>query len=184
MTTRPPVQIGEIVLLTSQYDALRSWYVLVLGQSPYFERRAGVAASPKPSELPRASDSTLCFFRLHLDYPFVQVIAIFDVPGTRKAASGDPGLHHMQLRVANVHELGVLFLELKRSGVLPFRCVDHGPGTSFYYRDPDGNVVELCATNFEQVQEYLDCLASAAFQSNPSGQAVDPDEIAARAAAQ
>ena len=177
---RPALQLGEIVLRTSRYDTLRSWYAVLLGCAPYFERRSASAGAAPLSELQRASDSTLCFFRLHHDHPFVQVLAIFDVPGTRAAASGDPGLHHMQLRVAGVDGLSRLFLELRLSGVLPFRCVDHGPGISYYYRDPDGNVVELCATNFERSQDYLDCLASPAFQADPSGRAVDPDEIAAR----
>ena len=48
----------------------------------------------------------MCFFRLSLDYPYVQSIGIFEEPGTsRDPAKGTPGLHHMQLMTSGVDEL-------------------------------------------------------------------------------
>lgn len=35
------------------------------------------------------------------------------------------------------------FTELKKGGIYPRVPVQHGPTTSLYYRDPDGNMVEL-----------------------------------------
>jgi catechol-2,3-dioxygenase len=41
---------------------------------------------------------------------------------------------------------------LKGAGITPFVSVNHGLTTSFYYRDPDGNGVELQIDNLEPSQ--------------------------------
>ena len=52
--------------------------------------------------------------------------------------------------------------------------------TNFYYRDPDGNNVELTAQNFPTVQAMVEFMASDAFKANPSGAEIAPDEFIAR----
>ena len=65
-------------------------------------------------------------------------------------------------------------------GVEPILTTDHGPTTSFYYKDPDGNIVELFVDNFgnsEKSREYIQ--SSADFQKNPLGIFVDSEKLAA-----
>jgi hypothetical protein len=56
----------------------------------------------------------------------------------------------------------------QRSGIRPFFCVNHGPTTSMYYRDPDGNRVELQIDNFATAEEGQAWMHSPAFDRNPS----------------
>ena len=122
----------------------------------------------------------LAFFRVHLDYPYTQVLGIFQLPELADAPSTTPGMHHLQLRHASLGELFDRYDRLKAAGIVPHRTANHGPGTSFYYHDPDGNMVELSAANFATEAEYLDYLASDTYRSNPSGPEIDADAYVAR----
>ena len=86
----------------------------------------------------------------------------------------------MQFRYGSLGILVESYERLRNAGVRPFRSANHGPGTSLYYRDPDGNVVELSATNFDTEAEYLAYFDSEAFRRNISGVEIDPDDFAAR----
>lgn len=171
-TQLPTMRIGEIVLKTSQYAEMKAWYRTLLGIDPFVEH---VRDEAKGMNAPFAR---MCFFRLYFEHPYQEMIVLFDVPGTRDQPSGDPGLHHMQLRNASIKVLCERYRRLRRDGVTPHRAMDHGPSTSFYYRDPDHNIVEIAASNFESSEQMLASFASASYLSNPAGNAVDPDNLA------
>ena len=176
----PPMRMSEIVLKTSRYDELKAWYQGVLGVAPFFEHVPRTKVAPEPGKQERATDLRLCFTRLHMDYPYAQVLAIFDIPGTKGAPSGDPGLHHMQFRNPTMDHLFERYTRLKSLGILPHRTANHGPGTSFYYRDPDQNVVEISASNFVTIEEYSAFFTSDGYKRNPSGIEINADEYIAR----
>jgi catechol 2,3-dioxygenase-like lactoylglutathione lyase family enzyme len=178
----PPMRMSEIVLKTSRYDEMKAWYQGVLGIAPFYEHvpSAPAATAARDGRQERASDLRLCFIRLHLEHPYAQVLAIFDVPGTRAEPTGDPGLHHMQFRNPAMDDLFARYDRLKALGIRPHRTANHGPGTSFYYRDPDRNIVELSANNFATVEEYRAFFTSEGYRRNPSGIEIDPDAYIAR----
>ena len=47
--------------------------------------------------------------------------------------------------------------------------------TSFYYRDPDGNNVEITAQNHPSLEAMRTFMGSDAFKKNPSGVEIDPE---------
>jgi hypothetical protein len=69
---------------------------------------------------------------------------------------------------------------LDQAGIRPVCCLNHGPTTSMYYADPDGNQVELQVDNYDTVQEAGAFFYSAAFAQNPIGVDFDPADLAAR----
>ncbi len=176
------LKISETILKTGQLDKMKPWYSTVLGVSPFFEHAP--PQGTKPLDLggqTRASDLKMCFFRLSLDFPYIQTIGIFEEPGTGlEVPKGTPGLHHMQLTVGSFAELCDKYDELKKHGLKPHRSSDHGPMTSFYYRDPDGNNVEITAQNYPTVEAMVEFMSSAAFKANPSGAEIDPEEFVAK----
>ena len=177
------LKISETILKTGRLDEMKAWYMTVLGVAPFFEHAP--PAGTKPLDLggqTRASDLRMCFFRLSTDYPYVQTIGLFEEPGTLlEPVKGASGLHHMQLMTSGLDELCAKYDVLLGHGMRPHRSADHGPMTSFYYRDPDSNNVEITAQNFATLDAMTEFMASDAFKANPSGAEIDPEAyVAAR----
>jgi len=169
-------RISEIVLKTSRYDQVRRWYETVLGVTARFERT-------DPSGPTWAGAMRLCFIPLHMDFPYTQTLAIFEIPAVRgvaRATEGEPGLHHMQLRHQSLTHMVERYEHLKAKSIIPVRSFNHGPATSFYYCDPDGNSVEVSAANFVEQSDYVAYFQSDAFKKNVSGIEIDPQEFAGR----
>ena len=70
------------------------------------------------------------------------------------------------------------YKRLQAMGIRPTVTIDHGPTTSMYYTDPDGNNIELQVDNFETAEEAQEFFESDAFAKNPVGVLFDPDELA------
>ena len=175
-------KISETILKTGQLGAMKPWYETVLGVGPFFEHAPAKDARPGDyGGQTRASDLSMCFFRLSAAYPYTQVIGLFEEPGTATtAARGAPGLHHMQLMSENIAELIDKYDSLAEAGLHPHRSANHGPFTSFYYRDPDGNNVELTTQNFPTFEAMTEFMRSPGFKANPSGVELDPEAFVGR----
>ncbi|WP_374572191.1 VOC family protein [Phenylobacterium sp.] len=176
-----PLRISETVLKTAHFEEMKHWYTLVLGVSPFFERAPPSDQSDAQLRaLGRASDRRICFIRLHLDHPYTQVFGLFEILDLDDQPDRDPGLDHMQFRNASMADLVSRYELLLGLGVKPFRTANHGPGTSFYYHDPDGNRVELSASNFDTEGDYLAYFQSEAYRANPSGVEIDVADFVRR----
>jgi len=172
---RASLRLGETILRTLKYEEMRDWYRLALGVDP------AVELTVDPQKVGARSDvARLCFFRLHVDFPFAQVIGLFEIPELNAAPGRGPGLDHIMFRDAGLEQLFARYDALKAAGKTPFRAFNHGPGTSFYYRDPDGNLIEFGAVNFPTEAEYLGYFSSEAYKKNFDGIAIDPDEYIGR----
>jgi len=167
------MRFGEVILKTAKYEALKSWYCRVLDAEPMMETER--TAEPGPG-----GARQLCFIRLDSDFPFFTTLGIFDVPGLRPPDGTVPGLHHFQMRFATIGNLFDRYEALAAHGIVPARSANHGPGTSFYYRDPDDNQVELAASNYLTEPEVRAFVQSEAFRRNVAGIDVDPAEYVGR----
>ena len=94
------------------------------------------------------------------------------------------GLHHTAFEYDSFEDLNSSYVRLKAAGIVPEFCLDHGMTLSYYYRDPDGNRVELQVDTFGDWSESAAWMReSAEFHKDPIGPFVDPDRIAEAAAA-
>jgi catechol-2,3-dioxygenase len=167
------MRFGEVILKTTQYDALKSWYCRVLDAEPMMETER--------TAKPGAGGATqLCFIRSDSDFPFFTTLGIFDVPGLRQPDWTVPGLHHFQMRFSTISDLFDRYEALALHGIVPVRSANHGPGTSFYYCDPDNNQLELSASNYLTEPEVMAFYQSEAFRRNPAGIDGDPAEYVGR----
>jgi len=85
--------------------------------------------------------------------------------------------HHLAYGYKSLRQLLSTYRRLKGEGILPYRPINHGPTTSLYYRDPDGNNIELQVDNFATKEEAARYFLSEAFKENPIGVAFDPEEL-------
>lgn len=122
-------------------------------------------------------DDTLCFLRYDDEHHRVAIIA---VPGTTAKTSNSAGLDHVAFSFNTLNDLTLAYKQRKAHGILPTWCINHGPTTSIYYKDPDSNSIETQVDNFDMIEEANDFMKSKYFKENPIGTDFDPEELISR----
>ncbi|MCX4461699.1 VOC family protein (plasmid) [Streptomyces sp. NBC_01340] len=172
------LQLSELVLRTALYGGMAAFCTHVLGHGPFYERTPDPDAPPSPADMPeRAVDVRLGFFHI-ADAPHSQVFALFGVESPSETEPSGPGLHHFQFGVSSLGDLISQHEHMASIGVRPHRAANHGQATSFYYRDPDRNIVEFSCPNFATTEEEVAFMSGPVFAANPSGLELDPDRFA------
>ena len=86
----------------------------------------------------------------------------------------------MAFEYDTLDDLMKTYLRLKKIGVVPAACLNHGMTTSFYYRDPDGNYVEMQVDNFGPDPAVSTAfMHTPAFLANPIGVPINPESYVA-----
>lgn len=152
-----PAKFAHAVLATKQFKEMVDWYTTVL-EAEIVHSNAMLAFMTYDDEHHR--------------------IAIAAVPGLADKPRHSVGLDHLAYTYANLGDLVFTYERLRDAGIKPVVTINHGPTTSMYYRDPDGNRVELQIDNFESVEELKGFFRSDAFRNNPIGVNFDPEELA------
>ncbi len=176
-----PLRLNEIVMQTNRFEAMRDWYAAVLAIEWPFENRPDPSASEKytPGEKQvRAVDVRSTFGRI--GGPQGVVFALFELPWLREPGHVEPGINHTNFMEADLDTLVKRVELLRDAGIHPHRVSNHGPVMSFYYKDPDENIVEFCSANFDTPEEMAAFAQSEAFRKNPSGLEMERDDFLAR----
>ena len=154
-----PTRLAHVVLRTSKFQELLAWYKLVLNATSAFE-----------------SDQ-IAFLAYDDEH---HRIALINVPNLAPQPDGIAGVHHVAFTYDSLGELLDNYVRLKELGVAPVWPVNHGPTTSLYYADPDGNQIEFQVDNYDTVEEAGEFFYTEAFAANPIGVDFDPDDLRAR----
>jgi len=107
-------------------------------------------------------------------------IAIANVPGLSDLDPNSAGLEHISYAYETLGDLLSQYVRLKNGGLTPYWSINHGPTTSLYFRDPDGNQVETQVDNFATAKELVDFFSTEQFLNNPMGIQFDPDRLVER----
>ena len=70
-------------------------------------------------------------------------LALFQMATGEPPEASQPGLHHMAWQLSSFEELQAAYRDLKAMGVAVESTIEHNVTRSVYFRDPDGNRVEL-----------------------------------------
>ena len=154
-----PTRLAHVVFRTSRYEELVDWYMLALNATPAF-KSDGIAFLAYDDEHHR--------------------IAVIKIPDLQPQPRGVAGLHHIAFTYQNLGELLQNYQRLKGHGVVPVWSINHGPTTSMYYSDPDGNNVEFQVDNWDTVEEAGQFFFTPEFAANPLGVDFDPEELQRR----
>jgi catechol-2,3-dioxygenase len=145
------------VLRTANRDPLRDWYLKVLNARQVFENEY---------------ISFITYDDEHHRVAFVQM------PGLKKAPDDSWGLAHVAYTMADLGQLLATYRRLKADGIVPVRTINHGPTVSMYYKDPDGNQVELQVDAFDKAGAAA-YFSTQPFAQNPIGVLFDADKMLA-----
>ncbi len=123
--THRTMYLGHVNLYVRDADKARDWYEKVLGLHTY-HHRPGVAA----------------FMSADLDQS--HEVALMQLgPEAPLQPRGQVGLNHLAWMVDSLAALAVSYQRLKDHGVKIEAIADHGISLGIYFRDPDGNGLEV-----------------------------------------
>jgi catechol-2,3-dioxygenase len=153
-----PIKFAHVVLKTTRYEAMLDWWKRLLS-----------------AEVRHGND-----FITFLSYDDEHHrLAIVKLPHLGERDDALSGVEHFAFTFASLGDLFDKYGELKRAGVTPYWTINHGMNFSAYYRDPDGNQVEL-QIDAMSPQEADTFMSSPTFAANPIGVDVDFDALIAR----
>jgi catechol-2,3-dioxygenase len=154
-----PAALVHIVLQTSQYEPMVAFYKAFLGAHATYE------------------NGHLAFLTYDEEH---HRIAIIHVPSAKPKDPEAAGMAHMAFAFNTLKDLLVAYRQRKARGILPVWSINHGPTTSLYYQDPDGNQIETQVDNFENVDEANAFMNTPEFAENPIGVDFDPEDLIRR----
>lgn len=153
-----PVKLSHYLVRTTRYQTMKEWYKTVLGAAVVFE-----------------SDK-ICLLTFDTEH---HRVAVLRVDGDHAPLPETNGIEHVAFTYASLSDLISTYERLKNGeGILPTACINHGPTTSIYYGDPDGNHLELLTDNFPNVAELQAWFETGAHERHPKGVPFNPDVLA------
>ena len=147
------MKLAHFVLQTGQRHVLRDWYLTVLGAHVVFE------------------NDFLSFLTFDEEH---HRLGIVQLPEPVARTPMTVGLAHTAYTFPNLTSLLRRYEDLMEADIAPHVPVQHGPTTSIYYRDPDGNTVELQIDNFTSPADVTAYFLGPDFQRDPFGPSFDP----------
>ena len=156
---KSPAHLAHVLLKTTQLQPMIDFYVQFLGGKVAFKgkRMAFIAYDEEHHR-----------------------IAITAMPMTIPKDHASSGLEHIAFSYNTLEDLVESYEQRKQLGMHPIWCTNHGPTTSIYYQDPDGNHLETQVDNFDTAEETTAYMMLEEFDVNPVGFDFDPEELAAR----
>lgn len=148
-----PSKLAHYVIRARRWSEMLAWYRTVFCLDTSFEA------------------PVIAFLTYDEEHHRIALLNTAHLPGPDTLRSG---IDHVAFSYRSLAELLGNWERLKALGIEPFWCINHGMSTSMYYRDPDGNEIELQVDNFPTMEECKAWFRSAAFAANPIGVQYDP----------
>ena len=150
--------LHHVSLKTTRLDEMIAWYSVAVGASVIYRDKTNAWLTND------AANHRMAFFA---------------VPGlsddTQKSIHN--GMHHSAFEYDTFSDLMSSYMRMSEVGIRPAFCLDHGMTTSLYYKDPDGNFVELQSDKFGDWKLSTEWMhTSPAFAANPVGFFFDPEK--------
>jgi len=155
----PPIRLAHFVLRTSRFREVIDWYKTVLGAEAAFE------------------NEILAFLSYDEEH---HRVAVLNMPDLEEQKDGVAGFHHAAFTYDSLGDLMATYKRLRDVGITPVFPINHGPTTSMYYQDPDGNQIELQVDNYDNIEDATAFFYSPAFAENPIGVEFDPEDLLRR----
>jgi len=156
---KSPNHLAHALLKTTKLDEMIEFYVKLLGARIAFRNKY------------------MAFIAYDEEH---HRIAIGALPHTTAHDPHSSGLEHIAFTYDTLDDLLLSYEQRKKLGMHPVWCVNHGPTTSIYYEDPDGNHLEMQVDNFDTAEQATEYMMSAEFEEEPIGYDFEPEELIAR----
>ncbi len=155
-----PAKLAHVVLRVKDLPRMRDWYKTVL--------QADVTQESGP----------LVFLTYDDEHHRIALVAIPDLAD--RDATMRVGMDHIAFTYRSLADLLHTYERLRAQGIEPFWPINHGVTVSLYYRDPEGNRIELQVDAFATMDEGKAYMRGPAFAANPIGVIFDPEDMLRR----
>lgn len=152
-------KLHHVTFKTTRLDEMIAWYETVIGAKVQFRDRSAAWTTNDEAN---------------------HRIAFLAVPGLSddEQKTRHNGMHHCAFEYDSFDALMASFDRLRKANIEPAFCLDHGMTISLYYKDPEGNFVELQSDVFGDWAKSGDFMrTSADFAANPIGTFFDPARV-------
>jgi catechol-2,3-dioxygenase len=153
------LHLSHLVLQTGQLSAMRDWYLTVLDARVVYENPA------------------MCFITFDEEHHRLALLAL-PPEVLRERTPSTTGLSHSAFTFGSMADLVARYRTLREASIEPRVPIQHGMTTSLYYRDPDGNAVELQIDNFASADEATRYMNGPEFAEDPVGPTFDAAALA------
>jgi catechol-2,3-dioxygenase len=156
-----PTKFAHIVYMTRRFDEMIAWYRDVFEATVVYQNPAL---------------AFLAYDEEHHRFAFANLDVLKPQGLADRDDRGDIGVNHVAYTYASAGNLLSTYKRLKTAGITPYWPIHHGMTLSLYYKDPDGNRIEL-QVDCLPAEEATRYMTSEAFAANPLGMVIDPDAL-------
>ena len=152
-------KLHHVTFKTTRLDEMIAWYETVIGTKVQFRDHSAAWTTNDEAN---------------------HRIAFLAVPGLSddEQKTRHNGMHHCAFEYDSFDDLMASFDRLRKASIQPAFCLDHGTTISLYYKDPEGNFVELQSDVFGDWAKSSDFMrTSPDFAANPIGTFFDPARV-------
>lgn len=149
----------HVTFKTSRLAEMVAWYGTVVGARPTFQD---------------ANNAWTTNDEANHRVAFLSAPGLGDDPNKRS----HNGIHHSAFEYESFADLMSSYARLRDEGIEPAFSLDHGMTISIYYKDPEGNFVELQCDSYGDWRRSSEWMRSSPdFASNPIGTFFDPERV-------
>lgn len=149
----------HVTFKTSRLAEMVAWYGTVVGARPTFQD---------------ANNAWTTNDEANHRVAFLSAPGLGDDPDKRS----HNGIHHSAFEYESFADLMSSYARLRDEGIEPAFSLDHGMTISIYYKDPEGNFVELQCDSYGDWRQSSEWMRSSPdFASNPIGTFFDPERV-------
>lgn len=149
----------HVTFKTSRLAEMVAWYGVVVGARPTFQD---------------ANNAWTTNDEANHRVAFLSAPGLGDDPDKRS----HNGIHHSAFEYESFADLMSSYARLRDEGIEPAFSLDHGMTISIYYKDPEGNFVELQCDSYGDWRQSSEWMRSSPdFASNPIGTFFDPERV-------
>ena len=152
-------KLHHVTFKTTRLDEMIAWYETVIGTKVQFRDHSAAWTTNDEAN---------------------HRIAFLAVPGLSddEQKTRHNGMYHCAFEYDSFDDLMASFDRLRKASIQPAFCLDHGTTISLYYKDPEGNFVELQSDVFGDWAKSSDFMrTSLDFAANPIGTFFDPARV-------
>lgn len=166
-------RLQHLGFTTGKVDEMVMWYRSVLGVRVIYR-------SENPTGTPEAGFRPTAVWLTNDEANYrIAIVGISNFPSYDRHHP-HARIQHAAFSFTTLDELLGTFTRLSRLGITPVMAADEGAQTALYFQDPDGNTIELNASNYGDPWTSAEHMTTSPdFAEKPMGVYIDPQQMIA-----